>query len=91
MRALLLDVRSGHDFGGKVKPFAQVVETLRSEGVVVPLPGELGLEIVAGGKGLARLDDLDGGKNESVGSQSCCLGRDSRRDSWCQSLGVSGG
>jgi len=38
VRALLLDVCSGHDFGGEVEPFAEVVETLRGEGVVVPLP-----------------------------------------------------
>ena len=38
MRALLLDVCSRDDLGGEVKPFAEEVETLRGEGVVVPLP-----------------------------------------------------
>jgi hypothetical protein len=38
MRSLLLDVRSWDNLGGQVKPFAEVVETLRSESVVVVLP-----------------------------------------------------
>lgn len=38
MRALLLDVCSGHDLGGQVEPFAEVVETFGGQGVVVPLP-----------------------------------------------------
>lgn len=33
--SLLLDVRSGNDLGGKVEPLSEVVETLRSEGVIV--------------------------------------------------------
>ena len=60
VRALLLDVRRGHDLGGQVQPFAQVVETLGREGVVVPLPGELRLEVAARGEGLAGFDDLVG-------------------------------
>ena len=36
--ALLLDVRLGDDLGGEVEPLAEVVETLRGEGVVVVLP-----------------------------------------------------
>jgi len=47
--SLLLDVRCGHDLGGNVEPFAEVVEAFRCEGVVVPLPGELGFEVAAGG------------------------------------------
>jgi hypothetical protein len=35
VRALLLDVGLGHDLGREVEPFAEVVETLRGEGVVV--------------------------------------------------------
>jgi len=35
---LLLDVGSRNNLSWKVEPFAEVVETLRSEGVVVPLP-----------------------------------------------------
>jgi hypothetical protein len=37
-RTLLLDVGLGHDLGGQVEPLAEVVETLRGEGVVVVLP-----------------------------------------------------
>ena len=58
VRALLLDVGLGDDLGGEVQPLAEVVKTLGGEGVVVPLPGELGLEVAAGSQGLASLDDL---------------------------------
>ena len=51
MRALLLDVRLGHDLSRKVEPFAEVVETLGGEGVVVVLPREAGLEVSTGGQG----------------------------------------
>ena len=57
MRALLLDVRSGDNLGGEVKPFAEVVEPLGGQGVVVVLPRELGLDIAAGVERLERLDD----------------------------------
>ena len=57
MRSLLLDVGGRDNLSGEVKPFAEVVETLRGQGVVVPLPGELGLDVAAGGERLARLDD----------------------------------
>lgn len=53
VRALLLDVRLGHDLGGEVEPLAEVVEALGGEGVVVPLPGEAGLQVAAGGERLA--------------------------------------
>jgi hypothetical protein len=36
--SLLLDVRSRDNLSGKMEPFAEVVETLRSESVVVVLP-----------------------------------------------------
>lgn len=55
--ALLLDVGGGNDLGGEVKPFAEVVETLGGQRVVIILPRELGLDIAAGGEGLASLDD----------------------------------
>ena len=58
MRALLLDVGLGNDLGREVEPLAEVVKTLGGEGVVVPLPRELGLEVAAGSQGLASLDDL---------------------------------
>ena len=50
MRALLFDVRRRDDFGRQVKPFAKIVEALGCEGVIVVLPGELCLEITAGGQ-----------------------------------------
>lgn len=59
MGSLLLDVRSRDDLSGKVKPFAEVVETLWSESVVVVLPRELSLDIAAGSEGLAGLDDIE--------------------------------
>jgi hypothetical protein len=49
MRSLLLDVGCWDNLGGKMKPFSEIVQTLRCEGVVVPLPGELGLEVAARG------------------------------------------
>jgi hypothetical protein len=59
VRSLLLDVRSGDNLSGKVEPFAEVVETLRSESVVVVLPRELSLDVAAGGERLASLDDVE--------------------------------
>ena len=59
MRALLLNVRRGHDLGWQVQPFAEVVQALRGEGVVVVLPGELGLDVAAGGERLAGLDHVE--------------------------------
>jgi hypothetical protein len=46
----------GHDLSRQVEPFTEVVETLRCEGVVVPLPRELSLEVAPGGERLAGLD-----------------------------------
>lgn len=57
VRPLLLDVGGRDNLGGKVKPLAEVVETLGGEGVVVVLPRELGLDVAARGQGLAGLDD----------------------------------
>ena len=57
MRSLLLDVRSWDDLSGEMKPFAEVVETLRGESVVVVLPRELSLDVTTGGERLAGLDD----------------------------------
>lgn len=58
MRALLLDVRLRDDLSGEVEPFAQVVEALGGQGVVVPLPRELRLEVAARGEGLAGFHHL---------------------------------
>lgn len=60
VRSLLLNVGSGNDLSGEVKPFAEVVETLGGQGVVVVLPRELGLDIAAR---VERLHSLD---NEQV-------------------------
>lgn len=48
VRTLLLDVSSRDDLSRDVEPFAEVVETLGGEGVVVVLPGETGLDVSAG-------------------------------------------
>lgn len=48
----------GDDLGGEVEPLAEVGKTGLSQGVVVVLPRELGLDESLGGKGLASLDDL---------------------------------
>jgi hypothetical protein len=42
-----------------MEPFPEIVEAFRGQGVVVVLPGELGLEVAAGGKGLTGFDDLE--------------------------------
>lgn len=60
MRALLLDVRGGDDLSGEMQPFAEVVETLGGEGVVVVLPREPGLDEAARVEGLEGLDHLFG-------------------------------
>jgi hypothetical protein len=53
----LLDVGSGNDLSGKVKPLAEVVETLGGQGVVVVLPRELSLDIAARVERLKSLDN----------------------------------
>ncbi len=59
MASLLLDVSRGDDLSRQVQPFAQVVEALGGEGIVVVLPGELGLDVATGGEGLQGFDDLE--------------------------------
>lgn len=59
MRSLLLNVRGWNDFSRKMKPFAKVVETLRGEGVVVILPGELSLDVTTRRERLASLDNVE--------------------------------
>jgi hypothetical protein len=59
VRALLLDVGLRHDLSRQVQPLAEVVEALWGQGVVVPLPAELGLEEAARGERLASLDDIE--------------------------------
>lgn len=41
---------SGDDLGGEVKVLSEVLETLVSEGVEVPLPAELGVDETLGGQ-----------------------------------------
>ena len=60
MGALLLDVGRWNDFGGQVEPFTEVVKPFGCEGVIVVLPGELGLKIAARGQRLAGFDNLCG-------------------------------
>ena len=54
-------VRCGQTASGQDTPLAQVLDTLRSEDVVVPLPRELGFHKALGGKALHGLDDLQVG------------------------------
>lgn len=58
MRTLLLDVSGGHNLSREMEPFAEVVETLGGQRVVIVLPREAGLDIAAGVEGLEGLDDL---------------------------------
>jgi len=48
----------GDDLAGEVEELSEVVQTLGGEGVVVPLPRELGLDVSLGSQGLHGLDDL---------------------------------
>ncbi|KAI3481413.1 hypothetical protein L1887_56240 [Cichorium endivia] len=57
-------VRGGHDLGGEVEELAQVLDTLVSEGVEVPLPRELRVHVAARGERLQRLDHLEVGDLE---------------------------
>lgn len=57
----------GDNLGGQVQVLAQVVQTLGGEGVVVPLPRELGLDVSLGGKGLHGLDDLEVSDSGNLG------------------------
>lgn len=49
----------GNNLGGDVEVLSEVGETLVGEGVVVPLPRELGLDESLGGEGLHGLDNLE--------------------------------
>jgi hypothetical protein len=57
--SLLLDVGCWDDLSWEMEPLAEVIETLWGEGVVVVLPGELSLDVSAGGKGLKSLDHVE--------------------------------
>ena len=58
MGALLLDVGGWNDLGGEMEPFAKILEAFWSQGVIVPLPRELSLEVATGCKRLTSFDDL---------------------------------
>jgi len=73
----------GHDLSGEMEPFAEVVEALWGEGVVIPLPGELGFEVAAGGEGLAGFDYLF--SRVLVNGRRGWMGGIVRRDFWCRS------
>lgn len=88
MGALLLNVGLRNDLSRKVQPLAKVVETLGGEGVVVPLPGELGLEVAAGGQGLASLDDLLG-RFVRVVSRTLRFAKSSIAETYVEVLGVN--
>jgi len=49
----------GNNLGRNVEVFSEVGETLVGEGVVVPLPRELGLDESLGSEGLHGLDNLE--------------------------------
>lgn len=48
-----------NDLRREVEELSEVGETLVGEGVVVPLPRELGLDVALRGQGLHGLDDLE--------------------------------
>lgn len=58
VRTLLLDVSGRDNLSRNVKPFTEIVKTLRGEGVIEVLPGELSPDVAAGVQGLAGLNDL---------------------------------
>jgi len=47
------------DLVGEVQPLPEIVNTLRGQSVVIPLPRELGLDETPGGQALHGLDDLE--------------------------------
>lgn len=56
---MLFDVGGRHDLGGKMKPLTQIIQPFGRQGVVVPLPAELRLEIFARRQRLTRLDHVE--------------------------------
>jgi len=85
---LLLDVGRGNDLGGQMKPLAEEVQPLGGQSIVIPLPRELGLEVAAGGEGLARLDDLEDILSEL---RNCChFAKATHEEVLKAKLGVSG-
>ena len=59
MRSLLLDVGSGDNLGGEMEPLAEVVDPGVGQGVVVVLPGKLGLDVSSRVERLECLDDVE--------------------------------
>ena len=58
-RSCGLHVGLGNNLGRNVEVFSEVGESLIGEGVVVPLPRELGLDESLGSEGLHGLDDFE--------------------------------
>ena len=76
----------------KNAPLAEVVNALGGEDVVVPLPGELGLDEALGGQALHSLDDLEvrhiellvlGGVVVLLGDQHALYSGEMMRRVWC--------
>lgn len=84
-------MRVGDDLRRKVEELSEVVKTLGSEGVVVVLPRELGLDEALGGERLHGLDDLEvldvgdlrvSGSVEVLGGDEDTLCEDSEQAHW---------
>jgi hypothetical protein len=54
-----------------MEPFAEIVEALGGEGIVVPLPGELCLDVSTRAERLHSLDDLYTLQEKSVSQLPC--------------------
>jgi len=59
MGGLLLDVGSWDNLSWEMEPLAEVVNSGISQGIVVVLPGKLGLDVSSGVEGLEGLDDKE--------------------------------
>ena len=57
MAGLLLDVGGWDNLSWEMEPLAEVVNSRVGQGVVVILPGELGLDVSSRVEGLEGLDD----------------------------------
>ena len=60
-------MRLRHDLAREMQPFAQVGESFIGQGVVVPLPRELGLDVTFGSEGLHGLDHFEVADGGDVG------------------------
>ena len=67
-----------------MEPFSKIVKSLGGQGIIVPLPRELGLEVATGSKRLACFDHLDEDISHNGSSLYLCFGT-IHRGSSCQS------